>query len=116
MNTIDKARIIGRNAKPKRDAAIGKTRAMIFHTDGTREKVVPANGSEFRLEEMQKMVGGIIEIIYFDDNTVMVINEEGKLLELPLNIDATVRFRAYYPNSDDYIVGDALVCDNEQIL
>ncbi|UVV58215.1 DUF3846 domain-containing protein [Bacteroides thetaiotaomicron] len=45
--------------------------------------MAPANGSEFRLEEMQKMVGGIIEIVYFDDNTVMVINEEGKLLVLP---------------------------------
>lgn len=116
MDTIDTVRIIGRDAKPKRDAAIGKTRAMIFHTDGTREKVAPANGSDFRLEEMQKMVGGIIEIVYFDDNTVMVINEEGKLLGLPLNMDATAVFRAHYPDSDDYIVGDALVCDNEQIL
>ena len=46
----------------------------------------------------------------------MVINEEGKLLGLPLNMDATVIFRAHYPDSNDYIVGDALVCSEKQIL
>lgn len=98
------------------DKAVEKAMATIFHTDGSREKVSPANGSDFRLEEMQRMVGGIIEIVYFDDNTVMVVNEEGKLLGLPLNMDATAVFRAHYPDSEDYIVGNALVCDYEQIL
>ena len=116
MDTIDKVRIIESDAAPKEDAAIEEVMATIFHTDGFREKVTPANGSDFRLEEMQRMVGGIIEIVYFDDNTVMVINEEGKLLGLPLNRDATAIFRAHYPDSDDYIVGDALVCSDEQIL
>ena len=111
MDTIDKVRIIESDAAPKEDAAIEEVMATIFHTDGFR-----ANGSDFRLEEMQRMVGGIIEIVYFDDNTVMVINEEGKLLGLPLNMDATAIFRAHYPDSDDYIVGDALVCSDEQIL
>ena len=83
MDTIDKVRIIESDAAPKEDVAVEEVMATIFHTDGSREKVAPANGSEFRLEEMQKMVGGIIEIVYFDDNTVMVINEEGKLLGLP---------------------------------
>ena len=116
MDTIDKVRIIESDAAPKEDAAIEEVMATLFHTDGFREKVSPANGSDFRLEEMQRMVGGIIEIVYFDDNTVMVINEEGKLLGLPLNMDATAIFRAHYPDSDDYIVGDALVCSDEQIL
>lgn len=116
MDTIDKVRIIESDAAAKEDAAAEKVMATIFHTDGTREKVSPANGSDFRLEEMQRMVGGIIEIVYFDDNTVMVINEEGKLLGLPLNMDATVIFRAHYPDSNDYIVGDALVCSEKQIL
>ena len=116
MDTIDKVRIIESDAAAKEDAAAEKVMATIFHTDGTREKVSPANGSDFRLEEMQRMVGGIIEIVYFEDNTVMVINEEGKLLGLPLNMDATVIFRAHYPDSNDYIVGDALVCSEKQIL
>ena len=116
MDTIDKVRIIESDAAAKEDAAAEKVMATIFHTDGTREKVSPANGSDFRLEEMQRMVGGIIEIVYFEDNTVMVINEEGKLLGLPLNMDATVIFRAHYPDSNDYILGGALVINKKQIL
>ena len=34
----------------------------IIKTDGTRQPVQPANGSDFTLEEMQAIVGGYIEL------------------------------------------------------
>ena len=38
------------------------------------------------LEEMQKAVGGFIQILYpFSEPVALVCNEEGKLLNLPLN-------------------------------
>ena len=38
------------------------------------------------LESMQKIVGGSIEAIYpFDEPVALICNEEGKLLNLPLN-------------------------------
>ena len=38
------------------------------------------------LESMQKIVGGSIEAVYpFDDPVALICNEEGKLLNLPLN-------------------------------
>ena len=38
------------------------------------------------LGEMQKVVGGLIQILYpFDEPVALVCNEEGKLLDLPLN-------------------------------
>ena len=38
------------------------------------------------LEEMQKVVGGYIQVLYpFDDPVALVCNEEGKLLGLPPN-------------------------------
>ena len=38
------------------------------------------------LESMQKIVGGSIEAVYpFDEPVVLICNEEGKLLNLPLN-------------------------------
>lgn len=38
------------------------------------------------LEELQAIVGGYIQAIYpFDDPIVLVCNEEGKLIDLPLN-------------------------------
>ena len=39
-----------------------------------------------RLESMQNIVGGLIQVIYpFDDPVALVCNDEGKLLGLPLN-------------------------------
>ena len=38
------------------------------------------------LESMQKIVGGSIEAVYpFDEPVALICNEEGKLLNLPLN-------------------------------
>ena len=38
------------------------------------------------LESMQKIVGGLIEAVYpFDESVALIANEEGKLLNLPLN-------------------------------
>lgn len=38
------------------------------------------------LESMQKIVGGSIEAVYpFDEPVALICNEEGKLLDLPLN-------------------------------
>lgn len=89
--------------------------AEIIKTDGTRQSVQPANGADFTLEEMQAMVGGNIELVYLNDTEIMVVNEEGKINNLDFNFAATFEFRKNYPDSDDYIVGDVLVCNNEQI-
>lgn len=89
--------------------------AEIIKTDGTRQPVQPVNGSNFTLEEMQTIVGGYIELVELDGNTTMVVNEEGKLEDLPLNLKATGVFRSHYPDSDDFIVGDVLVGNNNQI-
>ena len=41
---------------------------------------------DHRLESMQKVVGGYIQIVYpFPEPIALVCNEEGKLLGLPLN-------------------------------
>lgn len=89
--------------------------AKIIKTDGTCQPVQPANGTDFTLEEMQAIVGGDIELVYLNDTEIMVVNEEGKIDNLDDNRAATLVFRKNYPDSDDYIVGDVLVCDNEQI-
>ena len=93
----------------------------IIKTDGTRQPVQPANGSDFTLEEMQadgttrSIVGGYIELVELDGSTTMVVNEEGKLIPLSLNLEASRIFRAHHPASKDFIVGDVLVCNNNQI-
>ena len=49
-----------------------------------KKPMVQDIGSE--LESMQKIVGGSIQAIYpFDEPVALICNEEGKLLNLPLN-------------------------------
>lgn len=87
--------------------------ATIYKATGERESVSPNNGTDFQLEELQNIVGGYIEIIRFEDN-IMVLNEEGKLMRLPYNQYATDLFRKYY-NTNDFIVGDVLICKSEEV-
>ncbi len=66
-----------------------KKEATIIHSDGTEEKVSPVNGNDFSLEEVQKIVGGYIEVVGLSDGNILVLNEEGKLYGLAENPKAT---------------------------
>lgn len=86
--------------------------AEIIRTNGEREPVEPKNGNDFNLQEITDIVNGYIEIAETTDGRLMVLNEEGKLLGLPFNPVAT---ELYKYNTNDFIVGDVLVCDRNQI-
>lgn len=47
-----------------------------------RPEVKEIDGS---LHTMQGIVGGLIQPIYLDDSTVLICNDEGKLMDLPAN-------------------------------
>ena len=59
--------------------------AKIYKMNGEVLDIEPKNGQDFQLEELQTIVGGLIQIIEINDTEIMVINEEGKLENLPLN-------------------------------
>ena len=59
------------------------------------------------LEEMQKAVGGFIQILYpFEDPVALVCNDEGKLLRLPANRALRDESGAVY----DIVCGDFFLC------
>lgn len=82
--------------------------------DGDFRVVFPANGRKFSLGELQFYVGGNIEIVHVGKGKVFVVNEEGKLKNLPLNPLATEDYRRCL-NTEDYIVGNVLMCDENDI-
>lgn len=86
---------------------------VIYRANGDNNNVSPKNGTDFSLSEMQDIVGGYIEFIY-SGSQVIVINEEGKINNLPLNEVVTEQFQAAH-NTRDFIVGDALVCPIEMV-
>lgn len=90
--------------------------AQIIKSNGETVEVAPANGTDFTLSELQSIVGGYIEILEFHDGRYLVLNEEGKLNDLPTNEKATtLAHQNTYLAAWDYIVGDVLVCDEGQI-
>ena len=89
------------------------SKAKLYKADGTIIEVVPSNGTDFQLKELQEMVGGYIEIVSAGKGKIMVIDDEGKLKGKPVNDAATMIFMqaGYY----DIIAGDAPVCDSEMV-
>lgn len=63
--------------------------ALLVKVDGSAERVEPKNRTSFSLEELQGYVGGNIQIITPKAGERMVINEEGKLMGLPINKQIT---------------------------
>ena len=59
--------------------------AKIYRTNGDVEIIEPKNGTDFQLEELSAIVGGYIECLNFTDGSLLVCNEEGKLMNLPYN-------------------------------
>lgn len=86
----------------------------LIYPDGTHRNVIPEDGKHFTLDEMQKLVGGYIEILRnpmegkdFD----AVLNEEGKLHGLEANPAAT----AYCGTTGiDTLVGNVLILEGEE--
>ncbi len=79
--------------------------ALHIKADGTVETVQPQKGRHFTLPELQRYVGGYIELVpCVSPNRQMFINEEGKLKGLPVNLKATLLYAG-----EDPIVGDVLV-------
>ena len=92
--------------------------AKIIKADGTTIKVEPKNGTDFSLEELNEIVNGYIEIVWFRDGSdqIMVLNEEGKFEGLPYNHQATIIAQQGKAISlTDNIVGDVLLCHKDLI-
>lgn len=87
--------------------------ATLIKPDGTVSEVLPANGATFTLKEMQRCVGGYIEIIRVG-SALYVLNEEGKLLGLPPNVPATHRAHDFL-REGDYLCGAVLICEQGEV-
>lgn len=90
--------------------------ATLYKTDGTVQEIQPKNGKDFKLDQLQALVGGYIEIVSLESKPlkIMVVNEDGKGLGLPINEKATEVARPFI-QFYDCIVGDALVCLSKEV-
>ena len=79
---------------------------------GERIEVSPENGKDYSLEELQRFVGGFIEIVYLG-NLIMVVNEEGAINGMEHNEIASLI--VMMAGGQDPIFGDVLVCPKEMV-
>lgn len=82
----------------------------------------PENGKTFTLSELRRIVGGTIDIQKLPKTGGrMVVNDDGKLLGLPVNKEASKVWRKNYPisefpeNNDGLIVGNVLIADGRML-
>ena len=92
--------------KKNKDKATG----VLFLADGSIKEII-FKGLQVTLEEMKKCVGGYVEFVHLEDDLVLVVNEEGLILNLPHNKMAT-RILLSLGGKANYIVGDTLLISN----
>ena len=86
----------------------GTPASYVYHPDGRIQPVVPADGHEFSLKELQGFVKGCIEIVPQPHNLYLVVNDEGAINGMPFN--PGISFIARQP-----IFGPALLCNRRFI-
>ena len=87
--------------------------ATLIRASGETLEVTPANGKEFTLAELQRFVGGFIELIPAPGGRLMFLDEDGKRNRKPVNAAATAIVR-HWLASDDEIVGDVILCSRAE--
>ena len=86
------------------DIPKGKIR-ILYKEIGKAPKMMTIDNT---LKAKQKLVGGLIEVVQYDENVVLVCNEEGKLLNMPPNLIFDYDYIAgnCFVIGDDYKRGD----------
>ena len=85
-----------------------------INTTASEFKIIENKKDEPNYKKVSEFVGGMVECITFPNGDLLLINEEGKLIGLPLNPEATALWRATFDNDNfvtgrkDFVVGPAI--------
>ena len=74
------------------------------NTEVSEFKIIDDEKNTPTLKEAQDFVGGMVECITFPNGDLLIVNEEGKLMQLPLNPEATLLWRMTF-TKDKYVFG-----------
>ena len=84
-------------------------------------QIIEDSKHEPNLKAAQEFVGGMVEGITFPNGDYLIINEEGKLMQLPLNVEATKLWRSTFTKDkyafgyDDFVVGPAILIKKDAL-
>jgi hypothetical protein len=86
-----------------------------INTQDAEFKMITDKKDEPDYKAVSKFVGGMVECVTFPNGDLLLLNEEGKLMGLPLNEEATALWRTHFTKEthvfgyDDFVVGPAMV-------
>ena len=92
-----------------------------INTDASEFKIIENKKDEPQYKEVSKFVGGMVECVQFPNGDLLLLNEEGKLMQLPLNPEATALWRAtftkdkYLFGHDDWVSGPAILIKKQAL-
>ena len=88
---------------------------LLITPEASVTPLVPANGRDFTLEELQAIVGGYIQIIDLNKYDIMVMDEDGKRDKEENFLASYIAHRDGAIMPCDHICGDVLVCAREMV-
>ena len=94
---------------------------MELNTTAPEFKIIEDTKDEPTLESAQEFVGGYVEGISFPNGDYLIVNEEGKLMGLPLNPEGTALWRATFTKDkyafgyDDWVSGPAILIKHKAL-
>ena len=86
-----------------------------METKTAKLKIIDDVKLEPTLKEAQAFVGGYVEGVPFPNGDYLIVNEEGKLMGLPLNEEASKLWKNAFDNDNymtgrnDFVVGNAIL-------
>ena len=94
---------------------------MELNTTAPEFKIIEDTKDEPTLESAQEFVGGYVEGITFPNGDYLIVNEEGKLMGLPLNPEGTALWRSTFTKDkyafgyDDWVCGPAILIKHKAL-
>ena len=91
------------------------------NTTADQFKIIDDVKDEPTYEQAKEFVGGMVQGIEFPNGDYMIMNEEGKLMQLPLNPEATALWRMtftkdkYLWGHDDWVSGPAILIKHKAL-
>lgn len=89
-------------------------KGILIKVDGTVVDFVPANKTDYKLDELQKAVDGLIDIVNIPDSElIFVVNDEGAFTKQP-NVVASLMCSIMF-GAQCCLWGDVILCHTSMV-
>ena len=91
------------------------------NTQAAEFKLITDKKDEPDYKAVSKFVGGMVEVVSMPNGALLLLNEEGKLMGLPLNEKASKLWKDTFDNDNyitgrkDYVVGPAILIKKQAL-